>query len=367
MTSVKIAYYCTSVSWGGLEMNQLRNAKWMKNSGESVVIFTIKNSPIHKATIKAEIPVITINQHRKYFDFKQAMKLKNEIVKQQISHLIIRDPKDMDLAAWTKKLTKNKLHLSYFMEMQLGIPKKDFFHNTRFKAFDIWSCPLPWLVQQVKSLTNYPAERIVQIPSGLDVQNFEKNLSKSAAREILKLPKTGVIFGLIGRFDQQKGQLLLLEAYQKLKSKNEVYILLLGEKTKNEADDYYSKIITKIDKYDLKNQVLIRPFMEETTYFYKSIDALVMASKSETFGMVTIEALASGTPVIGSNSGGTPEIIKHQETGLLFESENVMDLTEKLQLFLDKPDFDKHNIKIAAKRYDCHTILPQIKKALNLT
>ena len=367
MTSVKIAYYCASVSWGGLEMNQLRNAIWMKNSGESVVIFTIDKSPLHKAAIEAKIPVISIDKHRKYFDFKQAIKLKNIITKHQISHLIIRDPKDMDLAAWTKKLTKNKLHLSYFMEMQLGIPKKDFFHNLRFNAFDIWSCPLPWLVQQVKSLTNYPAERIVQIPSGIDVQNFENNISKSEAREKLKLPKNGVIFGLIGRFDQQKGQLLLLEAFQKLKNKNEVYILLLGEKTKNEADDYFERIMTITGKYDLKEKVIIRPFMEETAAFYKSIDTLIMASKSETFGMVTIEALASGTPVIGSNSGGTPEIINHQETGLLFESGNTKDLSEKLQLFLDMQTFDKNNIKLAAKRYDYHTILPQIKKALNLT
>lgn len=59
-------------------------------------------------------------------------------------------------------------------------------------------------------------------------------------------------------------------------------------------------------------------------------DAVVLATKCETFGLVLPEAMRAGVAVIGSNCGGVPEIIKHEETGLLFEPESAADLTKQL-------------------------------------
>jgi glycosyltransferase involved in cell wall biosynthesis len=63
-----------------------------------------------------------------------------------------------------------------------------------------------------------------------------------------------------------------------------------------------------------------------------------MASVTETYGYVTIEAMASGVPVVGAKAGGTAEIITDQVTGLHFENKNYEDLATKLINLLQNPE-----------------------------
>jgi glycosyltransferase involved in cell wall biosynthesis len=60
-----------------------------------------------------------------------------------------------------------------------------------------------------------------------------------------------------------------------------------------------------------------------------------MASKGETFGTVTIEAMSFGIPVIGTNSSGTPELLEQGKAGLLFEPDNAEELSNNLRLLID--------------------------------
>ena len=62
----KIAYLSSSKSWGGLEMNQLRNAIWMKGKGYAVCIIGIDSSPLIKEAKKNIIDTICINEYKKY-------------------------------------------------------------------------------------------------------------------------------------------------------------------------------------------------------------------------------------------------------------------------------------------------------------
>ncbi len=63
----------------------------------------------------------------------------------------------------------------------------------------------------------------------------------------------------------------------------------------------------------------------------QACDVVLMTSKNETFGLVTIEAMRNGTAVIASNSGGVLEIIDDEKTGLLFENQNYEDLALKIE------------------------------------
>jgi len=68
---------------------------------------------------------------------------------------------------------------------------------------------------------------------------------------------------------------------------------------------------------------------------------LVLPSRTEGIPRVLIEAMACGKAVIGSRVGGIPEVIEENKTGLLFESENDMELAEKMRILLDNPDLRK--------------------------
>lgn len=362
----KLAYLCGTESWGGLEMNQLRNALWMQQRNHPVVILCPENSPLALNAKKEGIEVRYIKKHRKYYDFIKGIALVNIIKREKITHLVVRATYDMSIAAFAKWRMGKKLQLSYFMEMQLGISKRNIFHSLRFRQFDLWACPLQWLAQQVETMTRFPENRIKVIPSGLDLSQFKVSITKDEARTILQLPPQKLLFGLIGRFDKHKGQLLLLDAMQKCNHKD-FGVVLLGEPTRNAEDDYFSQMQQRIQEPGFQNRIFILPFRKAIVDFYKAIDCFVMASKSETFGMVTIEAMACGTQIIGSNSGGTPEILQQGKLGLLFNPQDSDALAAKMDLFAGgNQRVDPEELISAAKTYSHDEVCALVEKALKM-
>ncbi|NJM15849.1 MAG: glycosyltransferase [Bacteroidales bacterium] len=75
MPSPNIAFLCSSLSFGGLEMNLVKIAAWMRQLNHAAKVFTIENSPIFNYARENNIPVATIKKHRKYYDFQEAFKL----------------------------------------------------------------------------------------------------------------------------------------------------------------------------------------------------------------------------------------------------------------------------------------------------
>ncbi len=363
---MKIGYLCSSNSWGGLEMNHLRNAIWMKERSHQVLILCVENSPFHERAKKEELPIALIPRHRKYYDFKAGRNLAKIISNEQITHLMIRDNRDVSVSAAAKFFSKkDTFHLSYFMEMQLGVQKTNLLHTLRYRKIDLWSCPLEGLKNQVKTMTRMDLSKVVVIPSGLDLAIFQNPISCNEARLKLDLPADKTILGMIGRFDPAKGQVLLLQALKEIKNKD-VCVCLLGEPTRNEGLDYNQQIQSIIQENQLEERVFIRPFRDDIVTFYRAVDAFVMASKAETFGMVTIEAMASGTPTIGSNAGGTPEILGHGKFGYLFETLNVKSLTETIEQFLKSDPISKEVLVQEVQKYDHQRVCSAIENAIGL-
>ena len=362
---MKLAFFCSSTSWGGLEMNHLKDASWMKERGHSVVVICIKNSPLEKNALVRKLPILLVEKQKKYYDFGKAKLLSSLLVKNNVSHLIVRSTYDMSITASVKHKLKSKIHTSYFMAMQLGVNKTNILHTIRFKYIDLWVCPLNWLKKQVEEMTHFKNELIV-LPSGLDLREYTSLASRSDLRGILEIPTGITTFGMIGRFDEQKGQLLLLEALEKCKSNN-FNVLLLGEPTVGEGAEYFNKMKTIIESESLEDRVFIRPYREDTVTFYGAIDWMVMATKAETFGMVTIESLASGTPVLGSNAGGTPELLEFDKGGLLFETLNADDLALKIDRICIEGIKPESSILLQiAKQYDHNIICAKVEEVLNL-
>jgi glycosyltransferase involved in cell wall biosynthesis len=358
---MKLIYLCSSKSWGGLELNQLRNALWMHKRGHEVLVLGCENSPYLNKALEWSLPTITIDPYRKYYAFGNALKLARILKNEEATHLFIRDTRDMSMMASLKFLLKKSITTVYFMEMQLGVSKKNLLHTLRFSFLDFWSCPLQGLMKQVQEKTRFNPKRLLLIPSGLDRASLI-SIDKESARNTLNLPESALIFGLIGRLDPQKGQHLLVEALVKLKSE-QIHIVFLGESTKGEGDQYFNNLKELISNEKLSKQVHFRPFREDVSVFFSAIDWMVMATKAETFGMVSIESMACGTPVLGSNAGGTPEILNFGKLGVLFESMNSMDLFLKMQGILDGSfDIDANLLQESTAPYDHNKVCTAVEE-----
>lgn len=363
--AMRIAYLIGSDSWGGLELNQAKNALWMSERGHHVLLIGPKGGKLEAFCLEHKLPFEAHNGHKKYYDYKAAASISRILIAQKMEHLIIRDVRDMSVAVIAKRKAKRQFRVHYFMEMQLGVTKKNLLHTLRFRELDTWSCPLLWLKTQVETMTHMPKERIFHIPSALDMAPFSTAPSKLEARQILELPEDKIILGLAGRFDPQKGQLLLLEALEKINDPK-LCVLFLGEPTMHEGQAYSDKMKERMAADALKDRVFIRPFRPDIAVFYQAIDAFIMASKAETVGMVTIEAMASGRPVIGSNAGGTPEILHNGNLGYLFAPLNADSLAEQIRRYLSNPElFSAASLQGGVAQFDHTRVLEQVERVIS--
>ena len=103
--------------------------------------------------------------------------------------------------------------------------------------------------------------------------------------------------------------------------------------------------------------------------FYDAIDIFALASYSETFGMVTIEAMASKIPIIASNTGGSIEILENGKFGLLYEYNNLNSFCEKVKWILQNKEsaieMAENAQKEAIKTYSEITVAKQISDLIS--
>lgn len=127
--------------------------------------------------------------------------------------------------------------------------------------------------------------------------------------------KHNLRIGVVGNFDVSKQQHLAIEYFSQIKNVfPEMTLHLVGDK----EGPYKRKLFDLVKKMHLQDSVYFEGFIAETEKIYECFDVLLMCSRSEAFGRVTIEAMLRNKPVIGFNAGGTPELISNQKTGFLF-------------------------------------------------
>ena len=344
-----IAIYCSSESWGGLEMNTVRLAKWMHQRGHHISLCCLPGSPMANQSTASELSIIPIRRNGRYADLIGARRVWKELQKNGIQILIIVDNRDLDFGGWVKFISGNKIRLIYQQHMMLGIAKRDPFHTFRFRRLDAWITLLPYMAKEIKEKTNYFPNRIHTIPLGLDMDSLETDrYSTKEARKALGLPQDKTVLGILGRLDRQKGQHLVIEALHLLQKQGEdLCLLIMGESTLHEGKSYIEELKTIVEEYGMQNSVVFQGYKEDVSLFYAAIDLFILGSYSETYGMVTIESMIHGVPVIGSNAGGTPELL-HQETyGWLYKPEDKEDLARKIKEVLAEPDQMKQKTRQA--------------------
>lgn len=174
-------------------------------------------------------------------------------------------------------------------------------------------------------------------------------------------PSTGTSksFLAVGRFSHQhKGFDLLIEAFHLFSQKNKEWTLdIVGEGVEEEL---YRSLIKK---YKLDDRVTIHPFTNHIQDYYSNAQIYVLSSRWEGFGLVLVEAMAHGLPVVSSDLPTSKEIMG--DFGLYFKNGDITDLAERLEeathIDWSKKSQEAFNI---AKRFDIQNIISCWKKLI---
>ena len=139
---------------------------------------------------------------------------------------------------------------------------------------------------------------------------------------------------MVGRFSESKGQMEAIKAFEYLNKIGErtVKLLLVGAA----RDKYSFQLMEYVQKNGLANNIKIIGFSPLPALFYAQSHIALVCSRCEAFGRITIESMKMGLPVIASNTGANPELIKEGFNGYLYEYGNEKELAEKIILLKDK-------------------------------
>jgi glycosyltransferase involved in cell wall biosynthesis len=346
-----IAFYCSSIAWGGLEMNTVRYATWMQSKGYQVLVYCVAESSIHHHAHQSGLAIELIPRNRKYFDFKNAYRISKSMRDKKVSLVWFRDTRDMDTLALAKRVFHLRIPFLYQQAMQFGVSKKDFFHTQRFRCIDAWVSTLPFLATQVRTMTHLDSTKIHVVPLGVpDLGSPDKNQS---LRSKLQIDENAFTLGLIGRIDPLKGQQEALDALRLMHDAGHpMHLLFAGDNTLHEGDIYFHQLKASIERYQLSAYVHFIGHQKEIQPFFASIDCFLMCSKSETFGTVTIEAMSQKIPIIATHSGGTPEILDHGKCGLLYPPGDAPALANCILQMREDAVMRNKMIDAGSKRYE---------------
>ena len=179
------------------------------------------------------------------------------------------------------------------------------------------------------------------IYNGIETPSFiaTKDESVDFRRKYLGLDQEKIVIGVVGRISRWKGQSLALKAFDKLQKVNPNVILLIIGSPPLGQEQYLINLTNEIESNNLGDKVKILPFMQDIWSYWSCIDiAVVPSTEPEPFGLVAVEAMIAGKPVVAAKHGGLLEIIKHQQTGLFFEPNNSDELYSALKLIVDNND-----------------------------
>jgi glycosyltransferase involved in cell wall biosynthesis len=165
-----------------------------------------------------------------------------------------------------------------------------------------------------------PGNRIVIIPNGIDVQRFEHEQSQAVLnsfRQRLNIREGDFLVGTVGEITPLKGHEDFLRAAARIRDRLPQTQFLIAGVDGSRKGNNLAALERLITELKLETSVRMVGWVEDLVAFYRALDVFVSASHTESFGLAIAEAMASGVPVVTTETEGAREIIVNEESGML--------------------------------------------------
>lgn len=199
-------------------------------------------------------------------------------------------------------------------------------------------------------------EQVYSIPNGFSPAFHP--IDTAVARERLGLPGDVKIVFSLGNLIQRKGFNYLIDAMEQICNQRDDVFCFIGG-----AGPERGSLQRQIDRLHLGEKVRLLGSVPSDILplWMNACDLFVLPSLSESFGVVQIEALACGKPVVSARNRGSEEVVTSDEYGLLVEPADPEDLAEKILVALDR-EWDREAILAYAERFTWENIVKDILK-----
>ncbi len=220
-----------------------------------------------------------------------------------------------------------------------------------------------------RRVNRIPSHKMEKVFCFTELQRFQEvtPLNVTIVKRQMRLAGDEFLVGIVGDFSPRKGHQYLFEALPRIVSEVPNFKLVtIGRFNRNET------LVKKLRAIQLKHNLLrrvkwlgCRPNVQD---FMAAFDLCVVPSVIEPLGLVALESMAAGTPVVAAKTGGLPEIVMHQQNGLLVDSRNPEQLAEAIiRLAHSEPErirMGENGRAMVKERFNPIELTRQIEKIL---
>ncbi len=319
----KILEVCLSPGLGGLELFTVHCHNYFSQKGACSIVV----APDKKLDRYLQDADKLYVKRNKFFPFLSAYTLSKHIDSNDIDIVHFHWNRDMITVVLAKLLSKKNPKIVLSRHMGMTRFKDDIYHRWLYKH-----------ISTIHAVTEQVKEQLIQfIPSSVrpEIKLIYLGVAHKEKHDTRTLQKqhhldNAFIVSIIGRMQEGKDQHVVIEAISKLPDLD-IRLFIIGEAM---HDAYLQKLQRLCKELGLEEKVIFTGFTKETDAYMQLSDVTVLATQNETFGLVIIESMANGTPVIATDRGGPLEIIEDGVDGLLYDGSSG-DLSEKIRLLYE--------------------------------
>lgn len=214
-----------------------------------------------------------------------------------------------------------------------------------------------WLLEQ-----GYEAHKIVVIKNGIDLSLYDKTVQRPGVRAQLGIPPRVPLVVMMSRLNKQKGVEDFIRAAALInQSHPDVWFLVVGGKLQytddvfSEDTAYLASLKQLTHELGLGHRVVFAGHRSDTPAILSCVDISVLPSHSEGLSNTLLESMAAGLPVVATNVGGSPELVKDGINGLLVPPKAPGPLARAVMKILEHPllaqEFRRQALKIASENF----------------
>lgn len=329
----RIVHSESSLGWGGQEQRILAELAGFRRRGCTVTLLAPRQSQIYQAAGQAGIPVRSLSAGKIRFPLsilQTALWLRRERID------IVNPHSSRD--GWLIGLAGRSAGVPLIIRTRhfdVPIRQRWLSYQVYARLCDHILTTSPRVTTHLQELFKLPADRVSTVPTGVNVTVYSPDGAKARLPAAPDAPSAPLI-GLIGVIRQAKGHLVLLEAARLLRDSGlRAHYIFVGD------GPSIAPVERKVKELNLSDCVTFTGFRNDIPEILRALDLLVIPSLHEGIPQVGLQALAAKTPVIGSDVGGIPAIIRPGETGRLFPAGNAAALAQAIRETLANPELTR--------------------------
>jgi len=329
---------CFSPSWGGLEMQTLEVSRALRDRGHAVWLACLPGSRLAQDARQLHITTLTLPVHG-YVHPGPVWRLAKFLRAEKIH--IIHCQHSRDIATLVPAMRLSRLPVPIVLSKRMGsyISKKDLFHRYTYRHVRRVLAISNVIHRNVLATTPIAPERVVTFFDAVDLRRFTTSPGqRQLTRNMFGVPGQTVVVGFVGRMSPGKGHEELLQAARLLRARGrDVRFLVVGDASHGE-EEYARTIRTLARTLEVEECVTFAGYRADIPALMAAFDILAFPSHAESFGVVLIEAMAMGLPVVSTNTDGVVDIVADGQSGIMVPRQDARALADGLERLIGDPD-----------------------------